>query len=83
MFSTHHKKTPQEKTKTKLDDCDKCVVWRVTHEFHVTHGKKSKLKGVQKVLKDQIKYNGSLSSPRQVIRKLRFRWKMHKIIEIL
>ena len=74
-FSTPHKKRPRKKVKTDIDDFDKCTIRRIIHDCHTTEGERPTLKVILRILRERINYNGSVSSLRQIIRQMGFRWK--------
>lgn len=74
-FSTPRKRRPKKKTKSTLDDFDKCVVRRTIHDFHITHKKRPTLSNLLPVLKDKIDFKGSVWSLRKVIADLGFKWR--------
>ena len=73
-FNTPHKKRPRRKSKTELDDFDKCVIRRTINKFHLTEGERPTLRSLLRTLKTKIDFKGSKWALRKVIRNLGFRW---------
>lgn len=74
-FSTPRKKRPRKKSKTEIDDFDKCVVRRTIVEFHRTEGQRPVLKALLPVMQEKIDFKGRVWALRKIIRELGFRWK--------
>ena len=73
-FSTPGKKRPKINKKIVIDSFDRGVIRRIVHNFHETDGIWPTLKNVHHKLKAEINFMGSLSTTRNILRSLGFRW---------
>lgn len=74
-FITPGKKRVRKIKKVNLDDFDKCVVRRTIHNFHKTNKERPTLKKIHSKLVSDINFKGGLTTLRQIIKELGFKWK--------
>ncbi|CAK1591467.1 unnamed protein product, partial [Parnassius mnemosyne] len=75
VFRTPGKKRKGVKRVTNIDSFDQGVIKRCVHNFHVTEKELPTLKQLQRKLKDDINFNGSVTSLGRILKQLGFQWK--------
>lgn len=75
VFRTPGKKRAGKRRVTGIDNCDQGVIKRVVHNFHITEKELPTLGQLLKKLKELIKFEGSASSLRRILKDLGFKWK--------
>lgn len=77
-FSTPNKTRHRTKTKSVLDDFDKCALRRIIYNFHKTKGELPTLKTLLPVAQSELDFHGSRWALRKIVRSMGFRWRKTK-----
>lgn len=75
VFRTPGKKRPRSKPITGIDSFDQGVIKRCIHNFHLTNKEIPTVKKLRQKLQEDINFQGSETSLRQIIKELGFKWK--------
>uniref|UniRef100_A0A2A4K5K9 Tc1-like transposase DDE domain-containing protein n=1 Tax=Heliothis virescens TaxID=7102 RepID=A0A2A4K5K9_HELVI len=75
VFRTPGKKRRGVKRVTGIDGFNQGVIKRCVHNFHLTEKKLPTVQALQKKLKAEINYQGSMSSLSRILKELGFQWK--------